>query len=183
MTHNILRFFADTTRTGSAQFQEGISLKAFIEGLSISFSYFVFQIILFSIFRNIFKPIYQPNVLLQKRQFSRNWITTLFKFDNNEFLFQKGLDAFFMLRYLKVLTTFFFSLSIMNMPLLLPIHYKANVSKKTLEMFNMSNIGTEKMTLHFVSCFFTVAFLHFVLLSEISRTNQIIDSNICRHKY
>ena len=102
VTHHILRFFADTTRTGSAQFQEGISLKAFTEGLSILFSYFVFQIILFSIFRNIFKPIYQPNVLLQKRQFSRNWITTLFKFDNNEFLFQKGLDAFFMLRYLKL---------------------------------------------------------------------------------
>lgn len=183
VTHTILRYFADTTRTGSAQYQEGITLKAFIEGLSISFSYFIFQIILFSIFRNIFKSIYQPNALLQKRNFNKNWITTLFNSNINDFLSQKGLDAFFMLRYLKVLTIFFFILSIINLPLLLPIHYQANVSKKTLEMFNMSNIGTEKMTLHFVSCLFTIISLHFVMYSEISKTKQIIDNHIMKYKY
>ena len=183
VTHTILKYFADTARTGSAQFQEGISLKAFIEGLFISFSYFIFQIILFSLFRNIFKSIYQPNVLLQEKKFTKNWISTLFNSNDNDFLSQKGLDAFFMLRYLKVLTTFFFSLSIINLPLLLPIHYQANVSKTTLEMFNMSNITTEKMTLHFVSCLFTIVSLHFVMHSEISRTKQIIDDHLKKYKY
>ena len=106
-------------------------------------SYFIFQIILFSLLRNIFKSIYQPNVLLQEKKFTKNWISTLFNSNDNDFLSQKGLDAFFMLRYLKVLTTFFFSLSIINLPLLLPIHYQANVSNvQYVKHYNRKNDTT-----------------------------------------
>lgn len=183
VTHSLLEFFAETTRTGSAQFQQGITIRAFLEGLSISFTYIVFQMIMFIILRNVFRSVYQPNVLLGKVAFQTNWVFTLFKTENYEFIHCVGLDAYFMVRYLKVLAILFFSLSIMNLPMLLPIHYKTAQFNQTLEALNMSNIEPEKLTFHFISCLFIIILLHFLLYVEISRAKKIINDNINTSSY
>lgn len=183
VTHSLLEFFAETTRTGSAQFQQGITIKAFLEGLSISFTYIAFQMIMFIILRNVFRSIYQPNVLLGKANFERNWVFTIFKTDNYEFIHYVGLDAYFMIRYLKVLAILFFSLSIMNLPMLLPIHYKSAHVNQTLKALNMSNIEPEHLTFHFISCLFIIILIHFLLFVEISRAKEIINDNINISKY
>ncbi|KAG0657026.1 hypothetical protein C6P44_004804 [Monosporozyma unispora] len=184
VTHSLLKFFAETTRTGSAQFQQGITIRAFLEGLSISFTYFLFQVVMFLVLRMKFTSIYQPNVFLRKGNFQSNWVLNLFKTDNSKIIQIAGLDAYFMIRYLKTLTIFFFLLSVMNLPMLLPIHYRKTSFNKTLEMLNMSNIESEKLTFHFIACIFTVILLHFLLYVEISRSKEIINDNInsCRYQ-
>ncbi|AET41563.1 Spo75p Ecym_8281 [Eremothecium cymbalariae DBVPG len=133
-TAQIYSNFLNSTRTGSAQRDYGINFETFLSGVLISFLYCLCQTLLFSYLRTRLPRIYQPNVYLtehpvtpapitksiKSRFFS--WVTTTWGAPLDSYK-KYGLDSFFFLRYLKVLCVYFLILSLVTIPVLIPIHY------------------------------------------------------------
>ncbi|AAS50199.1 AAL167Wp [Eremothecium gossypii ATCC 10895] len=133
-TAQIYSNFLNSTRTGSAQRDYGINFETFLSGVLISVIYCLCQTLLFSYLRTRLPRIYQPNVFLTEHPVApvvlfRNFKTKLFSWVHPtwntplESYKKYGLDSFFFLRYLKVLCLYFLILSVMTIPVLIPIHY------------------------------------------------------------
>lgn len=206
---SFLSLFSNTTRTGSAQKHFGISFKDFLSIVLISLGYCCFQIFMFSILRVKFKRIYQPNSYLINPQKSErflevklangffSWVGPIWEASLDDYK-QYGLDTFFFLRYLKVLSIFFLILTIVNTPILLLIHYnsgyrqdyKNNIVRESLEsikninmlqpfpilargldrisMSNISPLNSHKLVFHLILSIFTILLFHFFLINELN---------------
>lgn len=181
LTRDLLNIFANSTRTGSAHQQEGISLKNFFIPILVSLAYFFTQFLIFVILRNIFKHIYQAKALLHPQNFKKSWLLNFAK-PNYESTYKAiGLDAFLFLRFIKLLGIFFGPIALTNLPILLPVHYSANPKFKSLDTFNMSNSQGHNMTIHLIICLFTVGWFHFVLINELKYVKPIINEEINRN--
>lgn len=221
LTFNLLNKFQDKERFGSAQRHAGISLKGFISGILFSFLYFLFQLSLFIILRSRFKTIYQANVVLKihpgskvcfaKKKIKNYWSLFAFlkqlpgrmldpmeKFERNE---RYGLDNYLFLRFLKLLIFFFAVLSIINIPILIPIHYfsrdilKENEGERyeqsfrttsKLDKWTMSNLSpnsSNTLICHLFLSIFVVLWFHFILSSELRFVNRLGYSVLTKSKY
>ncbi|AMD22777.1 HHR008Wp [Eremothecium sinecaudum] len=144
-TAQIYSSFLNSTRTGSAQRDYGINLETFLSGVLISFIYCVCQTLLFSCLRTRLPRIYQPNVYLLEHAASPildsretktgvfGWIRATWHLPIESYK-KYGLDSFFFLRYLKVLCIYFLILSLVTIPVLIPIHYTSGY--KVLDFMN-----------------------------------------------
>ena len=221
LTFNLLNKFQDKERFGSAQRHAGISLKGFISGILFSFLYFLFQLSLFIVLRSRFKTIYQANVVLKifpgfkvcfaRKQGKKHWSLFTFlkqlprkvlnpieNFGQNE---RYGLDNYLFLRFLKLLIFFFAVLSIINIPILVPIHYfSKNILKDSedegygktfrttskLDKWTMSNLSqnsSNRLVCHLFLSIFVVLWFHVILSSELRFVNQLGYSVLTKSKY
>lgn len=144
-TSDLLKTLLSNTRSGSAQRQFGITFSSFISGVLVSLVFCIIQVIIFSLLRTKLDHIYQPNANLYENEVNRtignetinhndeplakplgkkpwSWILPTWKASIEEYR-EFGLDAFFFLRLLKTLSLFFLILSIVIIPVLIPIHY------------------------------------------------------------
>ncbi|KAM3164850.1 Sporulation-specific protein 75 [Lachancea thermotolerans] len=132
ITESILTTFLNTTRAGSAQKHTGMSFDALISSLVVSIVYCGLQTLLFTILRGKLKTLYQTrNFQLSEANEMRSlqengplgWVKSAWKTPLNEYKRANGLDSFFFLRFMKAFGLFFLSLSVINIPVLIPIHY------------------------------------------------------------
>lgn len=191
--------FLNTTRTGSAHRQAGISIRTFLSSMAASVIYFLAQVLIFTILRGKLKYIYQAQVVqngevdqgiaersqnLFTRSFS--WIYIVICASSEKYREKVGLDAFFFLRFLRMLVIFFLTLSLLIIPILIPINYSSSAKSQTdeqtkqlpwLDKMNMSNLVAQKSSMlvfHSVLSPFVVVWFHALLIEELKYVRQII---------
>lgn len=164
ITKSFLSNFLKTTRAGSAQKHTGMSIRTFFSSLVVSLVYCLIQAILFTFLRNRLKRLYQArlyqrrepneafegstNIKIKKGLF--DWVVIAWKTPLAAYKVTNGLDAFFFLRFLKILSLFFLSLSVINVPILLPVHYSSGTPYEVGQKGLKNSTSTE---LHLSSSF------------------------------
>lgn len=167
-TSGLLKTLLSNTRSGSAQRQFGITFSSFISGVLVSLVFCIIQVILFSILRNRLAHIYQPNTSLypnkkndtvasgnteqNKRSLAKplgnkpwSWIKPTWTTSIEECR-ESGLDAYFFLRLLKTLSMFFLILSIVIIPILIPIHYISGYKTADIQSYISQMELNDKLT-------------------------------------
>lgn len=214
VTSSILSKFLNTTRTtrtGSAHKHAGISVRTFLSSMLVSALYFLVQVLLFTFLRNKLRQLYQAKTILHskddgtiKTKDDRNkkavqkffrkmfgWVNMVIFCPIEKYRNAAGLDAYFFLRFLYMLIFLFFSLSVINLPILIPIHYlsgfiglqglvglprDAQINTPWLDRINMSNIvlkDPNKLIFHLFLSIFVIVWFHILLLSELKHVHEI----------
>lgn len=210
--------FLNTARAGSAHKDANMPVNSFFLGIGVSAGYFFFQLFMFSLLRRILGNIYQARIILYK-QYSeyrnnkehlnktifekyKNYIPDLLLEHSDSYENTVGLDGVLFLRFLRFLMLFFVTIGLMNMPILIPLHYFSGVptvssSKSqneaiktkmatTIDMINMSNISVENselLVVHFILSTFLVVWFHVILLTELKAVHKKINIAMMREKY
>ncbi|CCD23906.1 Spo75p NDAI_0C02460 [Naumovozyma dairenensis CBS 421] len=228
-TSSIISRFLNNTRTGSAHRHVGITLQRFLSGILLSVIFLAFQILLFLFLRTKLKSIYQANRVLKlhekgqeddygkddsgtpwgdnttKTEKKTNWASQLFMASDEIYKKKCGLDAYFLLRFLKFLIFFFFILSLVHIPILIPLHLFSNdqnmiyedydrkddkldqLKSHLLDKLNMSNIippaEPNILIIHLILGVFVISWFHIMLNSELSFTTGISTQEILKDKY
>lgn len=212
LTSVILSRFLNTTKTtraGSAHKHAGISVQTFLSSMFASALYFGLQVFLFTFLRNRLKYIYQAKTILHsqgarssekselKSKKAKNilksvfgWVYVVICSPIEKYRELAGLDAYFFTRFLYVLIFLFFSLSMVNLPILIPIHYLSGftglqglhdlpndfkIKTPWLDRINMSNIvlkDPEKLVFHLLLSIFVIVWFHFLLVSELRYVHE-----------
>ncbi|MCJ1310840.1 hypothetical protein MMC25_004507 [Agyrium rufum] len=115
---------------GKAQTSAGQSIDAFLATLSIGAVVFGIEVLAFLILKNRFTRIFSPRTfLVPERERTKpppkglwQWAIPVFRTSNAEFIEKCGLDAYFFLRYLRLLIKIFVPLSCVILPILLPLN-------------------------------------------------------------
>ncbi|KAL4917142.1 hypothetical protein BDW62DRAFT_184235 [Aspergillus aurantiobrunneus] len=113
-----------------AQAREGISIKTFIASLAAAIIIFAVEFFLFLLLKGKLTRIYQPRTyLVPDRERTKpsppglfKWISPIFRTSSSEFVQKCGLDAYFFLRYLRMLLKIFLPLGCIILPTLLTIN-------------------------------------------------------------
>ncbi|SCV03542.1 LAMI_0H08988g1_1 [Lachancea mirantina] len=142
LTSKLLAHFLNSARTGSAHRHVGISPKAFLSSVLLALIVWIFQLFAFTLLRRKMPRIYHIGryleELLSEKPLKRQppyfeWITCTWKMPLSHFKDSAGLDVFFFLRFLKVLAVFFFSIAIVNNPILIPVHWSSGPNEMTAQ--------------------------------------------------
>ncbi|KAL1875686.1 hypothetical protein Plec18167_005623 [Paecilomyces lecythidis] len=131
---------------GSAQRKQGISISTFVASLATGIIVFAVEFLLFLFLKGKLTRIYQPRTyLVPDRERTKpsppglvRWISPVFGTSNAEFIQKCGLDAFFFLRYLRMLVKIFAPLAILLLPILIPLN-KVGGRDQNLENPNSTN--------------------------------------------
>ncbi|KAL5333917.1 hypothetical protein BJX70DRAFT_379659 [Aspergillus crustosus] len=115
---------------GNGQAREGISIKTFLASLAAAIIIFAVEFLLFLLLKGKLTRIYQPRTYLvpdrERTQQSPpglfKWIAPIFRTSSSEFIQKCGLDAYFFLRYLRMLLKIFLPLACVILPTLLPLN-------------------------------------------------------------
>ncbi|EER23976.1 hypothetical protein D8B26_002139 [Coccidioides posadasii str. Silveira] len=117
-------------QSGTGQRSAGISISTFLASLATAIIVFAVEFLLFLALKGKLVRIYQPRTyLVPERERTApsppglfQWIGPVFKTSNSEFIQKCGLDAYFFLRYLRMLLKIFIPLSLLILPTLLPVN-------------------------------------------------------------
>lgn len=115
---------------GHGRKTEGVSISTFLSSLATAIIVFVVEFILFLLLKGKLSRIYQPRTyLVPDRERTRpsppgllSWIVPVFRTSSSEFIQKCGLDAYFFLRYLRMLLKIFLPMGIFILPILLPLN-------------------------------------------------------------
>ncbi|KAJ5087869.1 hypothetical protein N7456_011485 [Penicillium angulare] len=115
---------------GHGKADQGESLASFLASLGTAVTVFAVEFLLFMILKGKLTRIYQPRTyLVPDRERTTpsppgffRWIGPVFRTSNTEFIQKSGLDAYFFLRYLRMLLKIFLPLAFIILPVLLPIN-------------------------------------------------------------
>ncbi|KAL1955363.1 hypothetical protein VTO42DRAFT_8645 [Malbranchea cinnamomea] len=117
-------------QSGTGQRSVGMSISTFMASLATAIIIFVVEFLLFLVLKGKLTRIYQPRTyLVPERERTEpsppglfRWIIPVFKTSNSEFIQKCGLDAYFFLRYLRMLLKIFIPLSLLILPVLIPLN-------------------------------------------------------------
>ncbi|KAJ5206663.1 hypothetical protein N7491_002722 [Penicillium cf. griseofulvum] len=115
---------------GHGRIAEGVSISTFLASLATAIVVFVVEFLLFLLLKGKLSRIYQPRTyLVPDRERTTpsppglfRWIIPVFRTSSSEFIQKCGLDAYFFLRYLRMLLKIFVPLGLVILPVLLPIN-------------------------------------------------------------
>ncbi|KAL9014655.1 MAG: hypothetical protein Q9173_000688 [Seirophora scorigena] len=108
----------------------GQTVSTFLASLTTSFTIFGAQLLVFLILKHKLFRIYRPRTyLVPERERTKQppegfwqWIIPVFKTSNSDFISKCGLDAYFFLRYLRMLLKIFVPLAFFVLPILIPLN-------------------------------------------------------------
>ncbi|KAJ5171899.1 hypothetical protein N7492_004492 [Penicillium capsulatum] len=115
---------------GHGRTAEGVPLKTFIASLATALIVFAVEFLLFLLLKSKLTRIYQPRTyLVPDRERTKpsppglfRWIGPVFRTSSSEFIQKCGLDAYFFLRYLRMLLKIFVPLGVLIIPILIPMN-------------------------------------------------------------
>ncbi|KAE8393186.1 hypothetical protein BDV23DRAFT_180791 [Aspergillus alliaceus] len=115
---------------GTGHKSEGILINTFLASLATAVVIFAVQVLLFLLLKSKLTRIYQPRTyLVPDRERTEpsppglfRWIIPVFRTSSAEFIQKCGLDAYFFLRYLRMLLKIFVPLGCIILPVLLPLN-------------------------------------------------------------
>ncbi|KAI9800119.1 MAG: hypothetical protein M1833_003446 [Piccolia ochrophora] len=169
--------------SGKAQSSEGISLQAFVASLAVAAAVFGVEFFLFLLIKGKFTRIYQPRTYLVPQRERTNappsgiirWALPVFKTSNSEFIQKCGLDAYFFLRYLRMLLKIFVPLAFVILPVLVPLNRQGG---KNTDGFNVTGLDqlawgnvrpdqTQRYWAHLVLAVLVVVYVCFTFFDEL----------------
>lgn len=187
--------FLNSSRAGTAQKEYGISFETFITSLTLSLIYCLYQACAFSLIREHFKNIYQPNCYyvpddekippLKNNLFA--WLTHSIFSPLDEYK-KISLDAYLFLRFISFVLILFFGLAIFNLPVLLPVNYLSGYDKYTeldfltltngtiplvqgLDRLSMTNISpkfSNRFSIHLTMTIISILWFHGLIIYELA---------------
>ncbi|KAJ5084098.1 hypothetical protein NUU61_008677 [Penicillium alfredii] len=115
---------------GHGRRAQGVPIKTFVASLTTAIIVFVIEFLLFLLLKGKLTRIYQPRTyLVPDRERTKpsppglfRWISPVFRTSSSEFIQKCGLDAYFFLRYLRMLLKIFVPLGCLILPVLLPVN-------------------------------------------------------------
>ncbi|KAF2764136.1 DUF221-domain-containing protein [Teratosphaeria nubilosa] len=165
--------------SGVAANSEGQSINNLLAAIAGSSAAFGIQLLLFLLLRLKLKRIYRPRSFLvpQRDRVTPpppgliSWLYPLFTTTNLTLIQKCGLDAYFFLRYLRMLLKIFFPVAVVVMPVLLPINRWSDGGKTGLDKLNISNVGARyvgrRLWAHLILAVLTIAWICYVCYSEL----------------
>ena len=134
---------------GTGTTLEGQTANALFAAIGGSFASFGIQVLAFCFLRLRLSRIYRPRTYLvpEKERVEPppggffGWIVPLFRTSNLSFIQKCGLDAYFFLRYLRMLLKIFLPIAFVVLPILLPLNSQSGDESKGLDVFSISNIS------------------------------------------
>ncbi|EGE00936.1 hypothetical protein TESG_08223 [Trichophyton tonsurans CBS 112818] len=114
---------------GLGQRTVGISIPTFLASLGAAATIFSIEFVIFLLVRSKLTRVYQPRTYLvpERERIAQSpasvfrWIIPVFRTPKSEFIEKCGLDAYFFLRYLRMLLKIFIPLSLLLLPVLLTV--------------------------------------------------------------
>ncbi|PWY68632.1 DUF221 domain protein [Aspergillus heteromorphus CBS 117.55] len=115
---------------GTGKNKEGISIATFVASLATAIIVFAVEFLCFLLLKGKLTRIYQPRTyLVPDRERTKpsppglfRWIAPVFRTSSSEFIQKCGLDAYFFLRYLRMLLKIFVPLGCLILPVLIPLN-------------------------------------------------------------
>jgi hypothetical protein len=154
------------------------TIGALVAALAVSFGSLGAQSLLFTILRLRLTRIYRPkSYLVPERERVPpppggliGWIYPLWTTTNLTLIQKCGLDAYFFLRYLRMLLKIFFPMAILILPILLPINNSGLRGKAGLDQLTIANInGTRgnRLWAHLILAVIFIGWLFYVVFTEL----------------
>ncbi|RAO71852.1 uncharacterized protein BHQ10_007864 [Talaromyces amestolkiae] len=130
---------------------QGISISTFLASLATGAIVFAIEALLFLMLKGNLRRIYQPRTyLVPDRERTKppapgpfGWVYAVFQTTNAEFIQKCGLDAYFFLRYLRMLLKIFVPMGLVILPILIPVN---KVGGKDNNLVSNTNSTTWNVT-------------------------------------
>ncbi|CAI7611764.1 unnamed protein product [Penicillium glandicola] len=155
------------------------SLSALLTVLIPALISFVVMVLLFIILRKSNRRIYMPRTYIgYLRPWQRtpdtptgawNWIKAMYQLPDTYVLQHHSMDAFLMLRFLKLCSVILFVGCCITFPILWPVNATGGGGKTQLNMLSISNIHETQYGRYYAHCFLAwifVAFIFFMVTRE-----------------
>ncbi|KAJ5111677.1 hypothetical protein NUU61_001566 [Penicillium alfredii] len=97
----------------------------------------------------------------------------MYETPDTEFLKQHSMDAYLLLRYLKVVIVILLVGAGLTWPVLIPMHVAGRGGRSQLDMLGISNIAAADYSLYYAHCFISWAFVGFIF-AIITRENLFL---------
>ncbi|KAJ5642289.1 hypothetical protein N7490_006289, partial [Penicillium lividum] len=148
------------------------SLSGLLVTLIPSLLSFTAMIILFVILRRTSRHIYMPRTYIHhlfpwqrspaSPTGSWTWVTSMFQLPDTYVLQHHSVDAYLLLRFLKLATLILATGAFISWPLLLPINATGGGEGRQLDMLSISNIAEDNYERFYAHCFIAYIFIGFV---------------------
>ncbi|KAK4542665.1 hypothetical protein LTR36_006237 [Oleoguttula mirabilis] len=168
--------------SGAALNSSGATVDTLLAAIGGSAASFAIQFLIFALLRLRLSRIYRPrSYLVPERErvpapprgvFA--WLGPLFTTPNLSFIQKCGLDAYFFLRYLRMLLKLFLPIALIVLPILLPINRYSGVAGDTsngLDRLSISNVAPRhvghRLWAHLILAIGVVAWFCYVVYKEL----------------
>ncbi|RHZ74029.1 hypothetical protein CDV55_109113 [Aspergillus turcosus] len=135
----------------------------------------VIMILVFVILRRSERRMYMPRTYLGFLRPSErsppvgtglwNWIVDMYNLPDEYVLQHHSMDAYLLLRFLKLISVICFVGCLITWPVLFPLNATGGANRKQLDMLSMSNISTENSARYFAHAFLAWIFVGFVFMT------------------
>ncbi|KAF2485701.1 hypothetical protein BDY17DRAFT_247458 [Neohortaea acidophila] len=165
--------------SGVAADSEGQTANTLLAALVVSGASFGAQLLLFALLRLRLSNIYQPRSYLvpPKERVTAPppgvvaWLYPLFTTPNLAFVQKCGLDAYFFLRYLRMLLKIFVPLAVVILPILLPINNYSGHEEEGLNRLSFSNVANkykaDRTWAHLILALCVILWVCYVIFDEL----------------
>ncbi|KIW06614.1 uncharacterized protein PV09_02328 [Verruconis gallopava] len=160
--------FNTSAGAGTAQDKQGQTVGTFLASLAGSAAAFAAQILVFYVLKNRFTRIYRPKTYLVPEKDRTKpppagafrWLIPVFTTSNSELIAKCGLDAYFFLRYLRMLLKIFVPSAVLILAILLPINSQAsNPGVSGLDKLGWTNYDRSRTDRFWAHLLLAVSFL------------------------
>ncbi|KAG8794462.1 hypothetical protein FRC12_024241 [Ceratobasidium sp. 428] len=169
---------------------QSASTPSFVTALVLNAAIFGAEILIFTIIRRSFPSIYEPRSRFLpegKRQrplgdglFS--WPVSIFKADHKDIQQHNGMDAYFFVRYLRMMVRVFLPIWLISWAVLLPVDSAGLNNKTGLDQFTFGNIPQDRQVryaAHLVLAWFLTFWVLFNIKKEISaQANTVLITGV-----
>ncbi|KAI5121706.1 hypothetical protein M0805_002099 [Coniferiporia weirii] len=127
------------------------STATFVTALWLNAAIFGGELLAFTLLRPLFQAVYEPRTYIPEDERKRSprlppqpwgWPLSIFRADYNAIKLQNGMDAYFFVRFLRMLLKMFVPIWVVSWAVLLPVTgVETGLGKKGLDRFTFGNIG------------------------------------------
>ncbi|KAJ9626419.1 hypothetical protein H2203_004051 [Taxawa tesnikishii (nom. ined.)] len=163
---------------GAAQQSSGRTIDTLIASIAAAFASFGIQFLVFALLRLKLSRIYRPkSYLVAERERVPippsgpiGWIKPLFTTPDSTIIDKCGLDAYFFLRYLRMLLRIFFPLALLILPILLPLNRYSGGGGQGLDRLGWQNVApeyTNRLWVHLILSIVVIVWVCYVVYKEL----------------
>jgi transposase len=171
-----------SSAAGAAQAQKNVTLNTFFASVAVGAVVFAVEFILFVVIKGKLNRIYIPKTYLvpERQRMDKppkgifSWLPAVFRTSNSEFIQKSGLDAYFFLRFLRMLLKIFVPLLLLIFPILLPLnldnHWPGANPNAGLSKASWGNIpptNTNRYWAHLILAIIVVIWACYVFYDEL----------------
>ncbi|KAJ5746219.1 hypothetical protein N7520_011401 [Penicillium odoratum] len=150
------------------------SASALVTTLVPSLISFVVMVLLFIILRKREHRMYMPRTYIgYLKDWQRtpdtptgfwNWVNSMYQLPDTYVLQHHSLDAYLLLRFLKIAALIMFVGCVITWPILFPVNATGGGGQSQLDLLSMSNVSSNQYGRYFAHCFLAWIFVGFIFI-------------------